>query len=86
MFSRLALSVLYWVFKTNPQVSMAYHTQCFLVTLSAALLSLLKSVETVFNLSTSVLSTTAFNVTKSDFAAKLDVSTPVALFKSAFVA
>ena len=65
---------------------MAYHTQCFLITLSATLLSLLKSMETVFNLSTSVLSTTALNVAKSDFAAKLDVSTPVALFKSAFVA
>ena len=48
--------------------------------------SLLKSVGTVFNLCTSNLSTPAFNLAKSNFAARLDVSTHVAPFKSAFVA
>ena len=50
------------------------------------MLSLLKSTGTVFNLSTSILSTSAFKLAKSDFAANLEVSTPVAFFKSAFVA
>ena len=45
---------------------------------------LLKSVGTVFGLPTSILSTSTFKLAKSNFAAKLDVSTPVALFKSTF--
>ena len=54
--------------------------------LSNTLLKLLKSAGTVFNFSTSVLSMSAFNETKSDVAAKLDVSTPDTLFKLAVVA
>ena len=50
------------------------------------LLSLLKSPGTLFSLSVSILSTSVFNLAKSAFAAKLDVSAPVAPFKSAFVA
>ena len=46
------------------------------------LLSLLKSTGTVFNLSASILLTPAFKVIKSDFAANLEVSVPVAFFKS----
>ena len=50
------------------------------------LLSLLKSAGTVFNLSTSILSTSAFRLGKSDLSAILDVSTPVAFFNFAFIA
>ena len=35
---------------------------------------------TVFDLSTYILSTTAFKLAKSDFAAKLDILTPAAFF------
>ena len=52
----------------------------FLTTLSNTLHSLIKSVGTVFSLSLSILSAWAFNLAKSDFAARLDVSTAVALF------
>ena len=52
----------------------------FLTSLSTTLLRLNKSKGTVFNLSISILSTSAFKLAKSDFAAKLDVSTPVAFF------
>ena len=51
---------------------------------STTLITLLKSVGTVFNLSTSSLSALAFKLTKSDFAANSDVSTPAAPFKSVF--
>ena len=50
------------------------------------LLNLLKSIGTVFNLFVSVESTSAFRLARPDFAANLDVSTPVAFFKSNFVA
>ena len=50
------------------------------------LLSLYKPTETVFSLSISILSTSDSNPVKSGFVAKLDVSTPVAHFKSVFVA
>ena len=50
------------------------------------MLSLLKPIETVFNFSTSILSISAFKVAKFDFSANLEVSIPVAFFKSAFVA
>ena len=36
-------------------------------------------------MSTFILSTSAFRLAKSDFAAKLDVSIPIAFFNSAFV-
>ena len=49
--------------------------------LSTLRFKLLKSVDTLFNLSTS-----AFKLIKSDFAANLDVSIPVAFFKWNFVA
>ena len=59
----------------------------FLTTsLFSRLLSLLKSTGTVFNLSASILSTSAFKPAKSDFDAKLDVSAPIAFFKSVFIA
>ena len=57
-------------------------TTSFLTTL----LSLLKSAEIVFNLSTSILFTSVFKLTKSNFATNLEVSILVAFFKSAFVA
>ena len=49
-------------------------------------LSLLKSTGTVTNLWISNLSISSFKVAKSDFAASLDVSIPVAFFKPDFVA
>ena len=58
----------------------------FLTTLlPAAWLSLLKSVGTIFYLSTSILLTLAYNPAKSDFVARLDVLTPAAFFKSFFL-
>ena len=56
-----------------------------ILSLSATLLSLLKPVGTVSCLSISVLSTLAFRLVKSYFASKLDVSAPVATFRSVFV-
>ena len=50
------------------------------------MLSLLESTGTVFNLSMSILSTSAFRLARSDFVANLDVSTPGGLFKSNAVA
>ena len=54
--------------------------------LSTLLFQLLKVVGPFFNLSISNLSTSDFKLVKSVFLANFDVSTPVALFKSAFVA
>ena len=54
--------------------------------LSTLLFKLLKLVCKRFNLSISNLSTSVFKLTRSDFAANLDVSIPVAYFKSDFVA
>ena len=54
--------------------------------LFTTLLSLFKSTGTVFNLSTSILSSSAFKLAKFDFSANLDVSIPVAFLKSVFVA
>ena len=68
----LATNLSYTVFLTAP--------------LLTALLNLLKSTGTVFNLSTSILSTSVFKLAKFDSSAKLEVSIPVASFKSAFVA
>ena len=47
------------------------------MSLFTTLLSLLKSTGTVFNSSTSILSTSAFRLAKSDFAANLKVSIPL---------
>ena len=52
--------------------------------LSTLLFKLLKSFGTLFNLSISNLLTSGFKLTKSDFVASLDVSVPVAFFKSFF--
>ena len=90
-FSISYLSVRYCVFETNILVSIALtfmtnlsHT-VFLIT-STKLLDFFKSAGTFCNLSTSVLSTSAFNLDKSDFVAKFDVSTLIGSFKSVFVA
>ena len=52
-------------------INLSYTTSLSLFT---TLLTLLKSTETVFNLPTSILFTSAFKLTKSHFAANLDVS------------
>ena len=58
----------------------------FLTTsLCTTLLNLIKSTGTLLNLSISILSTSVFNLARLDFIARLEVSTPVAPFKSAFV-
>ena len=49
-------------------------------------LNLLKSARTGTNLSISNLSTSDFKFAKFDFISNLDVPSPVAFFKSAFVA
>ena len=54
--------------------------------LSTLLFKLLKLVGTFFNLSISDLFTLDFKLAKSTFLGNFDVSTPVAFFKSAFVA
>ena len=53
--------------------------------LFTTLLSLLKSTGTLSYLSATILSISVFRLTKSDFAANLDVSTPVAFFKIIFI-
>ena len=58
--------------------------QSFLTTsLFTILLNLLKSTGVVFNFSVSILSTSAFKFAKFGFSANLEVSIPVAFFKSA---
>ena len=54
--------------------------------LSTLLLKHLKLVGTLFNLSISNLLTSSFELSRSDFAANLHVSVPVAFYKSDFVA
>ena len=54
--------------------------------LSTALLGLFKSAGTVFSLCICALFTSALKLAKPNFAAKLDVSTPFAFFKSSFAA
>ena len=54
--------------------------------LSTLLIKLLKLVDKFFNLSISNLSPLDFKLAQSTFSADHDVSTPVAFFKSAFVA
>ena len=58
----------------------------FLTTFFTTSLSLLKSTGTGTNLSISNLSTSVFKLAKFDFRATLEVSIPVASFRSAFVA
>ena len=92
-FFNSVLSVPYLVFKTNPLMSISFTSSTnlsyttFLTTpFFTTSLSLLKSTGTGTNLSISNWSTSAFKLNKSDFAASLDVSIPVAFFKSIFVA
>ena len=56
------------------------------ISLFTTFLSLLKSIETIFDLSTSVLYISAFTFAKCDFSANLEESIPAAFFKSDFVA
>ena len=65
-------------FKANLLISIAYtfvtnllYTIFLTTSLFTRLLSLLKSTETVLNFPTSILSTSAFNLAKSEFAARL---------------
>ena len=83
----------YLVFKTNPLISIAFtfptnlpYTAFLTTSLFTTLLRLYKSTGTVFNLPSSILSTSAFNLAKFHFNARLDVSILVAPFKSVFVA
>ena len=82
----------YLVFKTNVLVSILFtlatnlsYTVFLTTSFFTVLLNLLKSTGTVTNFSISNLSTSAFKLTKSDFAANLDVLIPVAFFKSVFL-
>ena len=86
------MSELYLVFKTNPLVSILFtlatnlsFTVFLTTSLFTTLLNLLKSTGTVFNFSISILSTSAFKLAKFGFSSILEVSIPVAFFKSDFV-
>ena len=77
------------VFKIIPLASILFtfannlsYTVFLTTSLLTKLLNLLQSTGTVFNFSTSILSISAFKIAKSNFAASLDVSTPVVFFKS----
>ena len=81
------------VYKTNLLVSILFtlvtslsYTGFLATSLFTTLLSLLKSTGTVYNLRTSIRSSSDFKLAKSDFAANLDVSIPVTFFNSVFVA
>ena len=83
----------YLVFKTNPLISILFtfatklsYTVFLTASLFTKLLTLHKSLGTVFNLSTSILSISAIKPAKFYFGADLDVSIPIAFFKSAFFA
>ena len=87
LFSKIYLSVSHLVFKTNLLVSILFtistnlsYTVFLTNSLFTTLLSLLKSTGTVFNLSISILSISAYRLAESDFATRLDESTPVAFF------
>ena len=69
----------YLVFKTNPLASILFTLTtnlsytAFLTTLSlTTLLSLIKSIEALFDLSTSILPISAFKPAKSNFATNLE--------------
>ena len=62
------------------------YTVALTISLFTTLLSVRKSAEPVFILSITILSTHAFKLAQPDFAAKFDVSTAAALFRSTFVA
>ena len=78
-FFKSDLFVSYLVFKTNPLASILFTLTtnlsytAFLTTLSlTTLLSLIKSIEALFDLSTSILSISAFKPAKSNFATNLE--------------
>ena len=71
----------YLVFKTSPLASILFIL--FVTNLSCRVFL---TTETGFSLSILILSTSAFGLAKSNFAAYLEVSTPVAFLNSAFVA
>ena len=90
-FSKSDLSVSYLVFKTNPVVPISFtfvtnlsYTVFFTTSLFTKLLSLLKSTGKVFNLPTSILSTSVFKLDRFDFSAKLEVAIPVVFFLNQF--
>ena len=92
-FSKSDLSVSSLLFKTNPLVSILFtfatnlsETVFLTTSLFTTLLSLLKSTGKVFNLSTTIFSTSAFNLAMFDFNPRLNDSILVACFKSVFVA
>ena len=81
-FSNSGLSFWYLVFKTNPLVSILFtlvtNLSCtvFLTTsFFTTLISLLKSIGTVTDVSISNLSASVFKLAKFDFSAKLEVTT-----------
>ena len=87
VFSKSDLSVSYLVFKTNPLMSVLFtfatslsYTDFLTTSFFTTSLSLLKSAGTGTNLWTSGLSTLAFKLAKSNFAASFDVSIPVAFY------
>ena len=89
-FSKFDLSLSYLVFKANPLISILFTfatSLSYIVFLTTSFFSvdLLKSTGTDTNLSIFNLSISAFKLVESDFAASLNVSIPVALFKSVFV-
>ena len=89
--SRPDLSVLNWIFRTNQLVSMTLtlvtnlsYTVFVTTLLFTTLLRLLKSKETVFNLSIPNLLTPNVRFVKSVFLANSDVWTPINFFKVSF--
>ena len=90
--SRYDLNILYLLFKTYPIISVLFtfatilwNTAFLITSLFTILLHLLISTGTVFNLPTSVLATSAFKLTKSDFATNLELSISSEFLKSAFI-
>ena len=61
------------------------HTVYVTTSLSTMLFSLVRSAGTAFSLSISILPSSSFKLTTSDFAAKLDISRPAVPYKFAFV-
>ena len=91
--SKSDLSVFYLVFETKLVISILFtfvsnllYTVFLTTSFFTTSLSLLKSTGIVINLSISNLSTSVFKLAKFDFSAKLEVSIPVASFKSNFIA
>ena len=78
-FFKSDLFVSYLVFKTNPLASILFtlttnlsYTVFLTTLLLTTLLSLIKSIEALFDLSTSILPISAFKPAKSNFATNLE--------------